>query len=93
MRIRYVIESVLLGILIYAGSVIWKIVAGYVRTKNDVPDIIGSYVSSDQLIHTKTVSFGEVNKMNSIYILGGVIVISIIYYVTRLLLAKQLRKR
>ncbi|RED66185.1 hypothetical protein [Cohnella lupini] len=93
MRIRYAIESVLFGILIFVGSVIWKVVGGYIRTKNDVPDILSSYVNTDQLNHTATVSFGEINKMDSIYAVGGAVVISGIYYVTRLLLAKQLRKR
>lgn len=64
---RLLIESIIVSILIVFAYLGWRIVQGYLLTKNYVPDIVSSYESTDYL--QQKVSFGIINDGNWITVI------------------------
>lgn len=89
MKMRYAIEAVLFSLFIYIGYISWMIFEGYTRTKNDVPDILSNYKNTGQMEYTASVSLGKINEMDSIFILGGIIIGCGLYYSIRVALSKK----
>ncbi|MFC5472294.1 hypothetical protein ACFPPD_26775 [Cohnella suwonensis] len=81
MRIRVAIESIAIGALSYVGYFVAMSVRGYVRTRNEVPDIVSSYEKVDYLQSETT--FGSAYEYEWLLALVGALAISVLYYCVR----------
>ncbi len=87
MKIRYVIEGLLFGLIVYAGYFGWAILSGLMLTRSYVPDITERYESVEELEHK--VSFGVIIEPNWLMLAGSFVLLAVLYYVVRTWAAKR----
>jgi len=87
LKIRYVIEGLLFGLIVYAGYIGWAILSGLMLTRNYVPDIAARYESVEELEHK--VSFGVIFEPHWLTLAGSFVLLIALYYVVRAWAAKR----
>lgn len=65
---KYIVRSLLIGLLIFGAYVLYQLVYGYMATASYVPDFAASYESAEPLQHKA--AFGIVLAYDGIIILA-----------------------
>jgi len=88
MRIRYLIEALLFGLIVCEAFFGGLLLDGYIRTITYVPDIAEKYESVEYL--QREVAFGIVYTPHWLVPAGGFIAVVTLYYLARVWMAERL---